>query len=636
MNKVKNIFGLLLFSISSFASNDRIELKTTNIPDSLKKNAYAVVRFSDTEYDYKSISSATEKHKIAVTIFDKKGAEAANFACGGDKFEKLVDFNGQMYDSEGNFLRKFKFSDINTTEYSSELASDARFYYLEPDLPTLPVTIVFEYETSIKNGILAFPTFSPQNDFNLSVENATFKLTAFNGAEILSKAINMSPEPTKSEDKDIFIQIWKVQNLKAIDYERFSPNLSKLTPKLYSNPKKFIYDNVPGKITSWEEMGKWQFNLNKSKNILTEAAKAKIINLTKNATSDKEKVHILYDYLGKTTRYVSIQLGIGGLQPMPASEVCRTGFGDCKGLSNYLKAMLEVVGIPSNYTVICLDKNRKTLFKDYANFYQTNHVILQVPLPNDTLWLECTNPRTPFGFVHNGISGHDALVNTENGGKLYRLPDYPDSLNIEKNSVKVTLSEDGSAKVSMQKKCNVKIYDNYDWFPLAKTNEQIDNLREDITLPSATIGAIQIKENKSSLPSLAIDYSWTTPLYGSKTGSRLFIPINPYRSTYSNLKKYKRINDINISAGYKDLDSIFITIPDGYEIESIPSSTKLSTEFGSFCSNIKTVENGILIQQSVVIPSGEYKQTSYPNFVSFFEKISSIYKSRVILRKKTV
>jgi hypothetical protein len=635
MNKIKSILLLLLFSTAGFAANDRPELKVTSIPDSLKKNAYAVVRFSYIEFDYKSISSATEKHSIAVTIFDKKGSDAASFRCSGDKFEKLTDFSGQLYDAEGKILRKYKMSDISSTEYSSELASDARYYGMEPDLPSLPVTILYEYETSIKNGILVFPLFYPQDDYNLSVEKASFKLIMPDKTEILSKAINMSSEPEIMSNKGIMIQTWKVQNLKAIDSEKFSPSLSSMTPKFYSNPKKFEYDNVPGEISSWETMGKWQFDLNKERDILTPAAKSKIIELTKEAKSDKEKVHILYDYLGKTTRYVSIQLGIGGLQPMLASEVCRTGFGDCKGLSNYLKAMLEVVGIPSNYTVICLDQNKKSLFKDYANFYQTNHVILQVPLPNDTLWLECTNPRVPFGFTHNGISGHDALVNVEAGGKLYHLPDYPDSLNIEKNVANVVLNEDGSAKVNMQKKCLVKIYDNYDWFPLAKSNEQADNLREDIKLPSVTMGSVAVREDKSQLPGLYIDYSWNTPLFGSKTGNRLFVPTNPFRNSYDGLKKSKRVLDIHISAGYKDIDSIFVVVPDGFEIESLPASTSVKTEFGTFSSNINSLAKGILIQHSLLIPSGDYKATAYPDFVAFFEKVNSHYKSKIILRKKT-
>ena len=160
---------------------------------------------------------------------------------------------------------------------------------MEPDIPLLPVTILYEYETSIKNGILAFPIFYPQNDYNLSVENASFKLILPDKTEIISKAICMPANAETTSNKGITTQIWRVKNLKAIDYEEFSPSLSKLVPKLYSNPRKFVYDNIPGEINSWETMGKWQFNLNKDRDILTDATKSKIIELTKDANQTKKK-----------------------------------------------------------------------------------------------------------------------------------------------------------------------------------------------------------------------------------------------------------------------------------------------------------------------------------------------------------
>ena len=49
----------------------------------------------------------------------------------------------------------------------------------------------------------------------------------------------------------------------------------------------------------------------------------------------------LYDYLGESTRYVSIQLGIGGRNAQRPERFCKTKFGDCKALSNYMHAMPE-------------------------------------------------------------------------------------------------------------------------------------------------------------------------------------------------------------------------------------------------------------------------------------------------------
>src|SRR5665647_495855 len=100
MYKIKIIVCLLLLSAGCFSANDRSDLAVISIPDSLKKNAYGVVRFSDTEFDYKSEISGTEKHSIAITVLDKKGKDLADFNCSGDKFSELKSFSGILYDAD--------------------------------------------------------------------------------------------------------------------------------------------------------------------------------------------------------------------------------------------------------------------------------------------------------------------------------------------------------------------------------------------------------------------------------------------------------------------------------------------------------------------------------------------------------
>jgi len=617
------------------AADLQADLNVALIPDSLKKNAYGVVRYENTVFEYNSPSSGIEKETIAITILDKKGESLSNFYYPGDRFRTLKSFSGKLYDANGKLLRKYKMSDVQTSEWSQSLASDDKHYGLSCDPPLFPVTIVYEYEIDWKNGILVFPAFFPQKNYNLSVEKSKYQLVLPSDALFKSKAINIPATPAKSTINGTTTYEWNVGNLKAIEQEPNDPDFVSFAPLLYTSPLKFIYDKTPGSINDWKSMGKWEYDLIQNRDILPEETKSKLIEITKNAKTDREKVKILYDYLGENTHYVSIQLGIGGYQPILASEVCKTKFGDCKGLSNYLKSMLTAIGIPSNYCTIKYDEDDKKLFSDYANFNQMNHVMLQVPLPGDTLWLECTNPKVPFGFAHNGISGHDVLVCTANGGIIQHIPDYPDSLNIEQNNAITEIAPDGSAKVCIQKQCHVKIYDKYNYFTYKKATEQAEDLREDINLPSVTMGAIQVKEDKSPLPCINMNYAWSTPQYGNKTGNRLFIPVNPLRSTYEGLKTSRRKHDMKISMGFKDIDSICIRIPEGYEVEALPPSINLSTPFGKIKTSFSSTGKEIMISQRVFVSSGEYKVSSYPQFIDFFDKINAAYKGRIILKRIT-
>jgi hypothetical protein len=218
---------------------------------------------------------------------------------------------------------------------------------------------------------------------------------------------------------------------------------------------------------------------------------------------------------------------------------------------------------------------------------------------------------------------------------MYKLPDYDAALNIESYKAKIDLKEDGHAQATTLKSCKVKMYDNYSWFPFAEPNRQVKDLIEDIHLADVTMGAVTFREEKTAYPVIDIDYSWTTSRYGTKTGNRLFIPVNPFRKSYEGFKKTGRKHDIFIANGYQDSDSIVIVIPEGHEPESIPGSFKTETAFGHFVSSVDVKGNEIIVKQTLLMKNGHWKVSAYPEFVAFIEKIASHYKAKVILKKKT-
>lgn len=632
----KDIFCIIIlwfFACFTKAAGE-YDFSTLNIPDSLKKNAYAVVRYNHIIYEYKSPDNAAKKIKKAITVIDEKGIDAAVFFENGSKYDKLKNFKGVMYNAKGEKIKTFGKSEIRTSAFSPHLATDNFIYYFSCDPPSVPFTMSFEYEMEYSDGIILFPYFNPQYSYNMSVQEASYCLQHPLTTPILLKTLNLKSVPVTQITKDLKTTTWTVQHLKAKESEKHAPDLEKSVPQIYAAPEKFTYARSGGTLINVETIIQWQKQLNLNRNNLSDELKKKIIDLTKDITDTKEKVRVLYNYLGNTTRYESIQLGIGGFQPIPADEVCRTGFGDCKGLSNYLKAMLNYIGIPANYTIIRMDENKKELSNDFTAFMNTNHIILQVPLPGDTLWLECTNTIIPFGYIHKGIAGHHAMVSTDNGGVMAILPDYPDSLNTERNNMIVKLGSEGNAEVKATKTWELKRYDHNLHIVTAKASDQTDFIRKAIILPQVTIGNFQLSDNKSAHPSMSISYNWETTSYGSKTGNRLFVPVNTLRNDKKNgLKKSPRSNDIQINRGEVDIDSFTIEIPEGYQIESMPSSVNLNTQFGDFSSDIFQTDNKITIYQRFFLRSGYWDISNYSSLVTFFEEIAKAYNGNIILRK---
>ncbi|MDP4989490.1 MAG: DUF3857 domain-containing protein, partial [Polaribacter sp.] len=105
------------------------------------------------------------------------------------------------------------------------------------------------------------------------------------------------------------------------------------------------------------------------------------------------------------TRYISVQIGIGGWEPIAANLVDDVGYGDCKGLTNYTKALLDVADVTAYYTVVYAD-DRIDVDKDFSSL-QGNHVILNIPNNGKDVWLECTSQTMPFGFLGDFTDDRD-------------------------------------------------------------------------------------------------------------------------------------------------------------------------------------------------------------------------------------
>lgn len=598
------------------------------------RNANSIVQDATTEIVCESATSALQKESYTVTILNERGRDAAHFILYlNDKLSSLRKFSGEITDANGKVIRKIKKSDLQMSEYSSGLASDDYSYMYECNLPRYPLTVKYEWEIRLKGGLIAYPSFIPQKAYNQSVVRAAYRLYTPADYPARYRMINTEAKVTQTPTPDGKILTEASSGpIAAIEYEPFGQSLFERLPRIYFSPGHFTFDGTQGDLSSWHSYGIWQHNLLAGRDKLADPVKAKLKELTAGCNTLREKVEAVYNYLGETTRYVSIQLGIGGWQPIAASDVCRAGFGDCKGLSNYTRAMLKEIGIPSIYTVISTDNER--LLADFSSLNQMNHVILQVPLPEDTLWLECTNPQLPFGYVHSSIAGHDALLITPEGGKLCRLPSYPDSLNAHTIRAVVNITPDGGAEIATSQTASLFQYESMSAINRLEPSRRKDVLRSEINLIQAEIDNFRMNEKKEAVPEMDIQFTIRTEQYGNKTGNRLFIPANVFRKGFKTPDLKQRVQDIYINYGYLDTDSIRIRIPDGYVIESLPKTCRITNSFGSFSSSLLLKDKEIHLAYRLLMHRGVYPKEVYKEFLDFRKQIAAQYGNKIILKKE--
>lgn len=634
LKKIYVIIICILFpSLNIFAN----EYAINNIPDSLKTDAYAVVRNLSATFTQKNKNEGLYKETKVITVLSAKGDDFADFSYTGDKFRELTSFSGIIRNASGEIIKKIKKGDLTSSNIDLDmntLITEHSSLFYEYKSPNYPFTVEYTYEEKRKNGMISYPPFAPMDWYNESVEKANYTIEIPKDYELRHKS-NYDHNLEKLESLTSEIYNISVSNLKAIQREAFAPSdFKEVFPINLFAPSDFCYDSFCGNMSDWKNYGLWLTGLQKDRDTLPAEFIEKIKLMTKDAKDEREKVKILYEYLQNNTRYVNISLGIGGYRSMEASSVYKTGFGDCKALSNYMGAMLKAIDIPSHYCPI--STKEKVLFSSFPNFNQANHVILLVPLTNDSIWLECTSQTLPFGYVHQSIAGHDALVVSDDGGKLHRLPSYTDKQNLKESKLTLNISEDGNANGKIEFSDHVFRYEN--WEGKLKTLNRDLNLKylnSNIKFPKVQYGEIAIANNKSDLPSSNIKASFEASDYANKTGNRLFIPLCPLSKISSGLfTSSTRKADILFETGFSDKDTIVFNIPETYIPESLPKNIKLDTPYGSFETIIKQEGNQITYTQDIDVYSGRYSSSEYKEIKDFFSQISTAVKRKLVIKKQ--
>src|SRR5690606_7684747 len=161
---------------------------------------------------------------------------------------------------------------------------------------------------------------------------------------------------------------YSVKNIEAMKPEAFSPSLVDMYPKVLFASKKFTLEGVSAQVENWNDFGKWIYNdLLHNTHDLSPQTVSFIQNLVKDEPNTVEKAKKIYRYVQDKSRYISVQVGIGGWKPFNASEVDRLSYGDCKGLTNYTMALLKAVNIESNYTVLYAGDNQRSIDENFAS-----------------------------------------------------------------------------------------------------------------------------------------------------------------------------------------------------------------------------------------------------------------------------
>ncbi|AOW20552.1 DUF3857 domain-containing protein [Urechidicola croceus] len=636
IKKIPNLILLLLFIFSNPLHSQNIELSTLLIPKELTENANSVVRFDNMEIDMVSQNEMVIKVQTAVSVLNELGDRYADITLNYDKRMLIKSVKGYIYNSFGKEIEKIKKSDFD--DYSASdgfsLFSDGRLIHYDYTPTSYPYTIYYEYELKTSNTAF-IPRWMPISTYYQGVQKSSYTFKYPTDIKINKLEKQFEGYDVKSNNNGTEL-IYEVANIPAIEYESYAPSLIDLVPNLIVGVNKFNLEGVNGEASNWLEFGKWYYdNLLQSTQDLPEKTKQEIRNLTKGAVSNEEKAKIVYEYVQDKVRYISIQVGIGGFKPMLASEVDNLSYGDCKALTNYTKALLDAVDVPSNYTVLWAGNEKRSVENEFLSV-QGNHVILNLPTEEGDLWLECTSQKVPFSELGDFTDDRDVLVITPEGGEIKHTRVYNDNENTQKIVGKYTLNDNGAitAKVNMVSKGTQ--FDNHLHYE-SKTEKELDKSYKEFwdNINNMAINTIDINNNKSEGQFEEV-VEFSAENYGVISGERMIFPVNAFNVMERAPKRMRnRKLPVEISRGFYDVDEVEVELPSNYSIEAIANNVNIESKYGTYKLTIEKVgENTLKYSRKFLLKNGKYSKESYNEYRDFWKSVVKSDNSKVVLLKK--
>jgi hypothetical protein len=634
---MKSLYIILIINILIYFPSYSQKFPISEIPDSLMENSKAVLRMGLEKLTILDKGKGKFYSKNVLTILDKRGEKFANLYVPYTSLNKIVSIKVWLYDSNGKELKKLNQSDFENISLSeNELIID--HWAKKAELPNVgyPFTIEFEYEIE-NDGLLFYHYWKSGLSDEISIQSSKYIIEVPEKLGFKKREMNLPSNVIvkESNHNGKIAQSWEVQNLKVIQNEEFNSFQLDFKPRVMTVPNQFEIEGFEGEMKDWKSLGEFFYTLNKGRQELPEDFKLKIIQMTKNLKTDREKIKVLYEYLQQNTRYIYIGVGLGGWQTIDAQTVNKRKFGDCKALTNYMQAMLSVLNIPSYHALINAGRGNKMFTKDLPNPY-FNHVILCVPNQKDTIWLECTSQELPFGFLGDFTDDREALLITPEGGKIVKTPKMSIENNSQRRQLQVNIDSDGNAKFKYVSELEGLQMDDHIYIANQNEEKQRKWALEKFDFPNVTLNKVNFSFEKQLNPKIVLNIQGELKGIASKSGNRMFF--KPYfLETLKPLDdtKKERTNDIWLDYGFTDVDSIEIVLPDGFIAEYLPSNLNLNEDFGNYQSEFKREGSKIILVRSLKRRNGLFGKDLYPKLKEFYKKVHSSDNQKIVIANKT-
>ncbi|MBK7143244.1 MAG: DUF3857 domain-containing protein [bacterium] len=378
-------------------------------------------------------SSATVTVQLQLTILNPAGKDFGAVSLTESKYSRVRSAEYRLLGPNGKPIQKLKLGDLTKAcgfGAGFELYTDICHYFGSFAFPSYPAVIEATYTKEFDNLSFIGAPILQHNDASITLLEMTLNCDVQH--PLAWKLYGLDVEPTVTTNGNRMNAAWRFENLPPDPEINRLPLEEKGKPYIAFADETFELEGYKVEGRTWKNLGVW-YNKLAAKQYLPEGTS---VAATAGTMEDARRI---YRELIKSTRYVAVEVGLSGWQPLPAQGVASKGYGDCKGLSTLLVSRLRAAGITA-YPVLVRTTSLGLIDPEFVTD-GFNHLITCAVVGSDTLWLDPTCSECLPGDLPSMDENTLALLVNDSGGVLVRLPQSTSAENVLTRAVQMVIDD---------------------------------------------------------------------------------------------------------------------------------------------------------------------------------------------------
>ncbi len=246
-------------------------------------------------------------------------------------------------------------------------------------------------------------------------------------------------------------------------------------------------------------------------------------------------------------------------------------------------------------------------------------------------------PFCPFGLLSWEDTGTLGLVESKDAAVWKETPQPQIKESLRKRTADLQLDRDGVLQGTV-----TVAFEGQDalYHRLSERDNDESQRKKDLEemfkdwLPAGTgIELAKVDEWNAATDRFTVTAKVNIPNFASATGKRVMVPISIFPGSDNHpFRHARRVYPIYFRNPYREADEITIKVPDGMQVESLPSARQFPTLVGDLTFTAEKQANAYKINREVVMKGFFFPPNYYGEIRSFLDKNKAIGDEQAVLR----